>query len=342
MVSLDWTPMQAPPEFLKRFSLGLGPRRLGRSPTMHRWLDQRASAGDVALIHGHGLWLMVNVYPGWVARKYDIPLVFSPRGTLSRWAMSSGSPVKRVFWPLLQRPALTATTCFHATADSEFEDIRGMGFRQPVAIIPNGVDVPPGKASGSRDWRTLLFLGRIHPKKGLDLLLPAWGAVQDRFPEWRLKVVGPDDGGYLPRTRQLAEKLGLKRVEFTGALLGDAKWQAYRDAEVFALPTYSENFGLSVAEALASGIPAIVTRGAPWRGLEEHRAGWWVDIGVDALVASFNDALSRPVIELEAMGARGREWMQADFSWTRIAQMMGETYRWVREGGTPPLWVRSG
>ena len=340
MVSLDWTPMQAPPGFLKRFPLGLGPRRLGRSPALHRWLDERASAGDVALIHGHGLWLMVNVYPGWVARKHKVPLVFSPRGTLSGWAMSSGSPVKRLFWPLLQRPALTATTCFHATAESEYEDIRKVGFRQPVAIVPNGVDIPQGKSKSPRDSRTLLFLGRIHQKKGLDMLLPAWAAVQDRFPEWNLKIVGPDDGGYLPRMRQLAEGLGLKRVEFTGALLGEAKWQAYRDAGIFVLPTYSENFGLSVAEALASGIPAIVTRGAPWRGLEERRAGWWVDIGVDALVAVLSDALNRPASELEAMGARGREWMRVDFSWNRIAQMMGETYRWVRDGGTVPPWVR--
>jgi len=215
-----------------------------------------------------------------------------------------------------------------------------MGFRQPVAIIPNGVDIPQGKPNRSRDSRTLLFLGRIHPIKGLDLLLPAWAAVQSRFPEWRLRIVGPNDGGYLPRMRQLADKLKLQRIEFAGALLGDAKWRAYLDAELFVLPTYSENFGMTVAEALASGIPAVVTKGAPWRGLKEHGAGWWIDTNLSSLVASLDDALSRPRNELTAMGVQGRNWMEKDFSWKRTGMMMGQTYRWILQGGEPPMWLR--
>jgi len=308
---------------------------------MYRWLGQEAASGNADLIHNHSLWMAPNLYCGWVARKHRIPLISSPRGTLSEWAMASGSYAKRVYWPHLQRPALAVTTCFHATAESEYEDIRRMGFRQPVAIIPNGVDIPEQRPKRAHPSRQLLFLGRVHPVKGLDMLLPAWAAVQDRFPEWNLKIVGPADGGYRRTIRQLAEKLGLKRVDFAGALVGEAKWQAYRDAEVFVLPTYSENFGLSVAEALVSGTPAIVTRGAPWRELEERRVGWWIDIGVDALVASFNDALNRPPSELEAMGVRGRERMEADFSWQRMGMMMRQTYSWVLQGGVAPSWLRS-
>ena len=102
-------------------------------------------ASEVTLskdIHNHRLWMMPNVYPGLVARKHNVPLVISPRGTLSEWAFQHGSVVKRLFWPLVQKPALTATSCFHATAESEYKDIRRMGFRQPVAIIPNGIDIP--------------------------------------------------------------------------------------------------------------------------------------------------------------------------------------------------------
>ncbi len=119
LAALDWAPLAAPPPFLKAFPLGLGPRRLGRSPAMARWLDSQAAAGKVALIRNHSLWMMPNVYPGRTASRYAIPYIVSPRGTLSAWAMQSGSSVKRLFWPLLQRPSLSAVTCFHATAQSE-------------------------------------------------------------------------------------------------------------------------------------------------------------------------------------------------------------------------------
>ncbi len=285
---------------------------------------------------------MPNVYPGWVARKHNVPLVVSSRGTLSEWAFQNGSWVKRWFWPLVQKPALVATTCFHATADSEYEDIRRMGFRQPVAIIPNGVDIPLPKQPSQNELRSLLFLGRIHPIKGVDMLLQAWQAVSPRFPEWRLQIVGPDNGGYLSRMQALAAELGLEQVEFSGPLCGEAKLDAYREAELFVLPTHSENFGMAVAEALAAGTPAIVSKGAPWAGLAQHHAGWWVDIGVEPLVACLEEALSSSRDELAAMGSQGREWMLREFSWSRIGEMMDETYRWILNGGNRPDWVRKG
>jgi len=342
IAALDWSPMPSPPAFLKTFALGTGPHRLGRSPDMKRWLREQAKNGKTALFHNHSLWMMPNVYPGQVARRYNIPLVLSPHGTLSEWAMQSGSPLKRVLWPFLQRPALSAVTCFHATAQSEYEDIRCMGFRQPVAIIPNGVDIPDLLPKNQGDFRTLLFLGRIHPIKGLDMLLPVWAAVQDRFPEWKLRIVGPDNGGYLSQMRRLAAELGLERVEFAGPLFGAEKLRAYQEADLFVLPTYSENFGIAVAEALAAGTPAIVTKGAPWEGLESHGCGWWIDIGVEALVACLEDALSRSTDELNEMGLRGRTWMEAEYSWNEIGRKMLATYNWLLTGKVltvRPKWV---
>jgi glycosyltransferase involved in cell wall biosynthesis len=134
--------------------------------------------------------------------------------------------------------------------------------------------------------------------------------------------------------------LKLQRIEFCGPLYGEGKLGAYREAELFVLPTQSENFGMTVAEALAAGTPAIVTRAAPWAGLEEHGAGWWIEIGVDPLVACLEDALSRPRDELAARGVRGREWMRRDFSWERVGAMMDQTYRWLLSGGDAPAWVR--
>jgi len=337
--ALDWSPMASLPDFSQVFPLGLGPRRLGRSPAMQRWLAEMAEAGSINLIHNHSLWMMPNVYAGQVALRESIPLVVSPRGTLSHWAMQSGSVVKRGFWPFLQRPALAATACFHATAKSEYEDIRRMGFRQPVAIIPNGIDIPAQLPDIHVGGRTLLFLGRIHPIKGLDMLLPAWRAIQDRFPDWRLQIVGPDNHGYLAQMKRLAGELGLERVEFTGGLSGEKKMQAYRMADLFVLPTYSENFGMTVAEALATGTPAIVSKGAPWMGLDTQGAGWWIDIGVDPLISCLENALAMSAESLAEIGLRGREWMKTEYSWRHVGEQMASTYRWLLNGGKKPDWV---
>lgn len=189
LAALDWSPMNGVPEYARLFPLGMGPRRLGRSPSLACWLKEEASAGHIRLLHNHGLWMMPNVYPGWVARRFELPYVVSARGTLGEWPFHSGSPIKRVFWPLVQKPALSVVTCWHATSQAEYEDIRRMGFRQPVAVIPNGMDLPPLLPKEFHQLRTLLYLGRLHPKKGLDWLLRAWVAVEARFP-----ALGHDDG----------------------------------------------------------------------------------------------------------------------------------------------------
>lgn len=346
LAALDWAPLSKASPFLKVFPLGIGPRRLGRSPSMFRWLSARCAKGEVDVIHNHGMWQMNAVYPAWVSKKGCAQLVYSPRGAFSEWAMQYGSKGKKVFWPLFQEPALRRATCFHATAESEYEDIRRLGFRQPVAIIPNGIDVPlpMEKDHGSR--RTLLFLSRIHKVKGLDVLLHAWCNVQDNHPDWRLLIVGSDQGfhgssGYLEEIKALSDTLGLQRVEFAGPLYGAEKLRAYSEADLFVLPTYSENFGMVVAEALAMGIPAIVSKGAPWSGLDEEGAGWWIDVGTDALTACLQNALSCSSDGLVAMGEQGRAWMLRDFSWNGIGVKMAATYKWLCDRSLPvPAWVR--
>jgi len=173
------------------------------------------------------------------------------------------------------------------------------------------------------------------------MLLSAWAALHLRFPDWQLKVVGSGSQRYLANLQRLAGELRLERIEFRGPLYGREKWQAYAQANLFVLPTHSENFGMSVAEALAAGTPAIVTKGAPWQELSSREAGWWIDIGVDPLVAGLERAMSLPASDLNARGLRGRAWMEQEFSWTRVARKMSATYEWVVKGGEAPNWVRS-
>lgn len=340
LVDADYQANVAVPFFSKSFAPGFGPAKLGRSPEMAKYLQQQAAAGEIKLLHNHGLWMMPNVYPGWVARKYDIPLITSPRGVFAKAAWESGSKIKQLFWPLLQRPALVPTVCFHATAESEYLDIRRMGYTQPVAIIPNGIDLPEGFQKQSGEFKTLLFLGRIHPIKGLVMLLEAWSALEQNFPEWQLKIVGPDNVGHLRELQDLQHKLNLQRVIFADAVYESQKWQEYHNADLFVLPSYSENFAMSVAEALACGVPAVVSKGAPWQELETYHAGAWVNIDSSSFANSLKHMMQKSSIELVEMGQNGRKLMQDKYSWVMVATMMAELYSWVLDGGVPPRFVR--
>ena len=345
LATLDWPPMPSHPHYLLVFPLGIGPRRLGRSPAMWRWLKAAVASGSVSIVHSHGMWQMCTLFPGWACRgQGTAKLVTSPHGAFSRWAFTSGSRAKRLFWPLLQHPALTATACFHATADAERSDIRRMGFAQPVAVIPIGIDIPAPWPKVGTVPRTLLFLGRIHRVKGLDLLLAAWAVLQDRFPEWRLRIVGSDRGyfgstGYEDELRLLATNMKLARLDFAGELCGLEKLAAYREAQLFVLPSRTENFGIAVAEALAADTPAVVSKAAPWQGLEANGCGWWVDLDKDALIDSLAKAMSLSPGELAKMGQLGREWMTRDFSWRRIGNMMAQTYAWLEGRASAPAFV---
>lgn len=340
LAALDRPSSRVPLPFLKTFPAGLGPSRLGLSPKMHRWLQDEAASGRIDIMHNHSLWMMPNVYPGQACRRSRCRLVISPRGTLSSWALGHNAMRKRIFWRWIQEPALRVAACFHATAESEYVDIRRRGFRQPVCILPNGIDLPPLE-QGTRDGRRqLLFLGRIHPQKGVEVLLRAWQVVAPRFPEWELRVVGPEEGGHLARMQALAAQLRLERIEFPGPVYGEDKLRAFRQASLFVLPTHSENFGMAVAEALAAGTPVIVTQGAPWPRLAEQGAGWWIERGLDPLVAGLEQALSTSPQYLEQMGRAGHEWMHREFSWERIGRQFLATYRWLLDCGAPPEWVR--
>ena len=326
--------------YLMTFPTGVGPRRLGVSPGLRRWLADGTASRRFDIVHNHGLWMMPNVYPGLACRQTRCRLLVSPHGTLSRWALGVHGLRKRVFWHLWQERALRATDCFHATAQHEYEDIRRLGYRQPVCLLPNGIDVPPLQRCQAGDRRRLLFLSRLHAGKGLDILLRAWRAVQDRFTDWDLHVAGPDDRGCLAAMRALTSQLGVERVTFEGPVYGDAKWQAFRAASLFVLPSRSENFGMAVAEALAAGTPAIVSNAAPWRALPARKAGWSIDIGVDPLVGCLQRALALSPEQLTQMGLAGREWMLREYSWQTIAARWLATYRWLITGGETPACVR--
>lgn len=248
---------------------------------------------------------------------------------------------KKPFWKLWQKSALERADCLHATATSELNEIRMMGLKNPIAVIPNGIDVPtlmPAKLTEG-DERVLLSLGRIHPKKGLDRLIDAWGQIEEKFPNWKLRIVGPAEIGHDLELQRQVVKLGLRRVSIEPPVYGAQKLELYQAADLFILPTLSENFAITVAEALAAQTPVISTIGAPWASLETQQCGWWIDHGRAPMVETLTRAMSLPERQRSEMGVRGREWMLREFGWDQIGQQMVAVYQWLNGSAHRPSCV---
>jgi glycosyltransferase involved in cell wall biosynthesis len=297
----------------------------------------RRHAAEAEIVHSNGLWIAPTLYPAWAARGAGRPLMLSPRGTLSPVALEKSARRKRYFWRLLQGPAVAAAKVLHATSEQEYLDIRAFGLTQPVALIPNGVDIAPGSSRRtSRVRKRLLYLGRVHPIKGLEILLPAWRRLCSSFPNWELRIVGPGPEDYERKVRAMIAEQDIQRVSLEGPRYGAEKSCEYAEADLFILPSFSENFGMTVAEALAHAVPVIATTGTPWAGLVEERCGWHVAPTEDDLARSMSEAMGLAHSVRTAMGANGRRWMEQRFGWAGLAEQFADIYRWAAHGGSRP------
>jgi glycosyltransferase involved in cell wall biosynthesis len=285
---------------------------------------------------------MPNVYTGWAAQAAKTPLIVSPRGTLGEAPLSYSRIRKQVFWRLLQGPVVRRAACLHATCEAEYEEIRRFGLKQPVVVVPNGVDTPPvpPRRIGRPGRRRLLYLSRLHRKKGLEILLYAWSRLAERHGDWELRIVGPGEADYVQDVKRLAAELGVSNVSFAGPRYGPEKLAEYAEADLYVLPSFNENFGIAVAEALAMETPVVTTTGTPWSQVEANGCGWWVEPEIDALTNALDNALSRSPRDLSAMGRRGRSWMRQAYAWDRVASMMEGAYQWVLHAGAPPASIR--
>jgi glycosyltransferase involved in cell wall biosynthesis len=292
------------------------------------------------LLHDTGVWLLTNHTAARVARALNVPRIVSPRGMLSPWALDYKRLKKKLAWWLYQHRDLLTAQAFHVTSIEECNEVRNLGFRQPIAVIPNGVEVPPAfpRPRNGSSTRTLLFLSRIHPKKGLTHLVEAWAAL--RPVGWRAVIAGPDEAGHQHIIEELIRARGLAdQFSFIGPVKDADKWSLYRGADLFVLPTFSENFGLVIAEALAAGLPVITTKGTPWRELLAHHCGWWIDLSTENLAAALREAMRLSDSERNDMGQRGRKLIEQKYSWASIGEQMESFYHWLLHGGSRPSCV---
>lgn len=323
----------------------------GFQPQAKRKLDQ-ISKDYIDIIHNHGLWMIPNLYARQASVRNRKPLIISPHGMLESWSLKHAPLKKSIAWLLYEQDNLRSASLFHATSVEEAHSIRQLGFLQPIAIIPNGVDLPcllqPLNQSILTDIfpeliqkKWLLFLSRLHPKKGIENLLYAWKALHEKFQNWHLVLAGPDLTGYQTKLEALAQELGLQSsVTFTGMLSGTAKAVAQRYADLFVLPTYSENFGIAIAESLSYAVPVITTKGTPWQDLKNYQCGWWIDNNCEALISALQEGMQLSEQERKEMGLRGRDLVAAKYNWSFVTQQMASVYRWLLEDGAAPKCIQ--
>jgi len=288
------------------------------------------------------MWTPFNHAISRAARLFSRPLVLAPLGMLEPWALEQRARRKRLALHFYQRRDLARSAAVHATSPAEVDSVRALGVRAPIALIPHGVDVPADytvfKRQQGSDKLTMLFLSRLHPKKGLLDLVEAWSRL--RPAHWRLIIAGPDERGHRAEVASAISRAGLEAsCTFTGPVDNEEKSRLLGRADLFVLPTYSENFGLVVPEALGHGTPVLTTQGTPWSELVQTNSGWWIEPGAAALTTALESILSLNREALQAMGECGRRLVLDRYSWEAIIKQHVELYRWLDGTAPKPSFV---
>lgn len=283
------------------------------------------------LVHINGIWELPNTIIQKAAQNRNIPVIISPHGMLEPWIMNRNRHKKNLALSLYQRQSIAQATYLHATAASEFENIRKLGFRTEMTIIENGIRTDEIKLKKSwKKSQTILFLSRVNPKKGIENLIDAIARFPEAFKSYRVIIAGEGQAEYIRALKQRTmDNRTQDQFTFPGGVYGETKWNLYRDADVFVLPTHSENFGIVIAEALASGTPVITTTGAPWHDLEHYKCGWWIGQGVEPLAEALLDFSHKTEQELEQMGRNGHQLINQKYTAEQMGTKMISLYHTV-------------
>ena len=339
--------------------LGYGPEHLSFWPTSRKlWLQDRIKNKPVHKafqdqirstdgIHIHGLWEQSTAIAASSARALDKPYILSAHGMLEPWALANKRLKKLLYSRFIERNNVARAASLHALTQAEVKHFRSFGARNPIAVIPNGIDIPDhidsqlffDSFSALEGKRVILFLARLHPKKGLDLLIESWSALASDYPDAHLVLAGPDFDGTQARLEQLISACNITgSITFTGMLQGAMKWSAFAAAEAFVLPSFSEGLSVSVLEAMGMSLPVIVTEPCNMPEVATHHAGWQIQPNAAELTTALRELLANSPTQNHAIGRCGARLIQTRYTWPIVAAQMAELYRWVL-GGPKPISV---
>ncbi|MDP6047665.1 MAG: glycosyltransferase [Phycisphaerae bacterium] len=312
----------------------------------------RPKVRSADIFHSHGLWAPANTIGAAVAAKARVPLIISPRGSFDPAALARSAWKKTIFKRLYVNRALRYAACLHALSEHEADCIRQFGLTNPIAIVPNAVSILPGgdTAESGRDWgsqfgrqKLIVFLGRLHPIKGLDILIEAWGRLAGEFPDWSLVLAGPDENGYLASLESQVRDAGLVDcVFFPGGVYGPDKDSLLAASEVFVLASGAEGMSVALLEAMGAGLPVVITKSCNFPQAEACGGGFVADAEVESLAEGLAKMLNTPRARRLEMGASGASLVSDLYSWESVAGEMLEVYRWILGMREAPRCVRTG
>ena len=333
------------------FSIVRAPTRdasgFGFSPILRALVNR----SDAEIIHSHGLWMWSDLVAARAARKGGAAHLVSPHGMLEPWAMANSARKKQAMWRLFQGRALQNARCLHALCDAERDSMRTLGLQNPVAVIPNGVnlrdfaDLPaPDEFEAAfphvKDRRVLLFMARLHPKKGLVPLLQAWKIVAREFPDWALVIAGPDENGHRAQLEQIVAAESLENhVIFTGMLDGRAKKAALARAQAFVLPSQSEGFSIAILEAMACALPILLTPECHFPDAVAAGAALQSPPNARDLARQLRVLLQQSDAQRAQMGRCGRALVERKYRWQDVAGQWKQLYLWCQNQGNAPAFV---
>jgi glycosyltransferase involved in cell wall biosynthesis len=333
-----------PPDMAADRSVSRWPASRLRWCTSQRLRQQfRDAVNECDGIHIHGLWEACSVITARAAQAQRKPYIVSAHGMLEPWALDQKAAKKMLYGTLFERPLLQGARCLHALTEAEAENYRSFGCTAPIAVIPNAVERPAYVDSDLfldtfpdvRGKRILLFLGRLHHKKGVRLLLQSWAQVRAEFPETVLVLAGPDaQDDDTPQS--MIRELDLQQsVVRTGMLAADLKWSALANATAFVLPSYSEGLSVATLEALTMGVPCVVTDACHLPEIRLSSAGWEVTPDKTELSRTLRKVLRLRGPELQTIGANAASLARQRFSWPIVSAQMAELYDWALTGRAP-------
>jgi glycosyltransferase involved in cell wall biosynthesis len=318
--------------FFKKFRYSVG---------MKKYLKNTALNEKNIILHTHNLWNYICYVSLKTSKKYNLPLIVSIRGSLYKWSLDQSKWKKKIAWVFFQKRVLQNASCIHVTEIKELEAVRDLQIKTPVAIIPNGINLDEFKELKTineaksnlglkKNKKYILFISRLHPKKGIEFLINGWLKIANTYQDWDLLIVGPEyDKTYINGLRsKINDMQQTERVIFTGMLVGEERLDVFAASSLFVLPSYSENFGVAIAEAMAAKLPVITTHGTPWQEINEYRAGWWIELNQVNFDRALNHALGSSDSELCRMGLNGFRLVEK-YEWKYQAKKMKELYEYT-------------